>query len=147
MQPIYGLLLSQRLSATPFVYSFLGSVNLFNGRVDGQTVRVGEDTLHLGAPQSLPQGADVVAFARPHELEIVTDTQTTAGVGAKVSHVLSFGVTARVELDGMHTSAGQHFEVEMTRERLAELALQEGQLVRLHPSHLKVFGAQEKEAA
>lgn len=120
---------------------------MFNGRVDGQTVRVGEDTLHLGAPQSLPQGADVVAFARPHELEIVTDTQATAGVGAKVSRVLSFGVTARVELDGTHASAGQHFEVEMTRERLAELALQEGQLVRLHPSHLKVFGAQEKEAA
>jgi len=113
----------------------------------GRRYAWGEDTLHLGAPQSLPQGTDVVAFARPHELEIVTDTQATAGVGAKVSRVLSFGVTARVELDGTHASAGQHFEVEMTRERLAELALQEGQLVRLHPLHLKVFGAQEKEAA
>ena len=90
-----------RHPATPFVYGFLGSVNLFHGRVEGETVRVGDDALPHEANE-LDHGAEVVAFARPHELEIVTDPQSTAGIAARVSRVLSFGVTARVELDGVN---------------------------------------------
>ncbi len=36
-------------------------------------------------------------------------------------------------------AAGQHFEVELTRERVAQLALEEGQSVRLLPSRLSLF--------
>ena len=132
-----------RHPATPFVYGFLGSVNLFHGRVEGETVRVGDDVLPHEANE-LDHGAEVVAFARPHELEIVTDPQSTAGIAARVSRVLSFGVTARVELDGVNGSTGQHFEVEITRERAQELHLADGQQVRLVPSRLKVF---EREGA
>jgi sulfate transport system ATP-binding protein len=53
--------------------------------------------------------------------------------------VLSFGVTARVELDGVNGSTGQHFEVEITREQALALHLVDGQQVRLVPSRLKVF--------
>ena len=132
-----------RHPATPFVYGFLGSVNLFHGRVEGETVRVGDDVLPHEANE-LDHGAEVVAFARPHELKIVTDPQSTAGIAARVSRVLSFGVTARVELDGVNGSTGQHFEVEITRERAQELHLADGQQVRLVPSRLKVF---EREGA
>ncbi len=127
-----------RHPATPFVYSFLGAVNLFHGRVDGDDLRVGEDTLAHDR-RDLDHGAEVVAFARPHELEIVVDPQSTAGIAARINRVLSFGVTARIELDGVNGSTGQHFEVELTREQVKELALADGQLVRLLPSRLKVF--------
>lgn len=127
-----------RHPATPFVYGFLGSVNLFHGRVEGESVRVGEDSLPHVA-NDFDHGAEVVAFARPHELDIITDPQSTEGVAARVSRVLSFGVTARVELDGVNGSTGQHFEVEITRERVIALNLVDGQLVRLVPSRLKVF--------
>ena len=127
-----------RYPATPFVYGFLGSVNLFHGRVEGDTVRVGEDTLPH-EPHDFDHGAEVVAFARPHELEIVTDPQSGEGIAARISRVLSFGVTARVELDGVNGSSGQHFEVEITRQRVLELGLADGQVVRLVPSRLKVF--------
>ena len=127
-----------RYPATPFVYGFLGSVNLFHGRVEGETVRVGEDTLPH-EPHDFDHGAEVVAFARPHELEIVTDPQSGEGIAARISRVLSFGVTARVELDGVNGSSGQHFEVEITRQRVLELGLADGQVVRLVPSRLKVF--------
>ncbi|MDD3353382.1 sulfate ABC transporter ATP-binding protein [Zoogloea sp.] len=127
-----------RHPATPFVYGFLGSVNFFHGRVEGETVRVGEDVLPH-EPHDLDHGAEVVAFARPHELEIVTDPAATEGLAAKISRVLSFGVTARVELDGVNGSTGRHFEVELTRERAETLQLSEGQLVRLVPSRLRVF--------
>ena len=127
-----------RHPATPFVYGFLGAVNHFSGHVDGQSVRVGDEVLRHAAPD-LKHGDEVIAFARPHELDIVTDLAGTDGVPARVSRVLSFGVTARVELDGLNGATGQHFEVELTRERVEALALQEGQTVRLHPQRLRVF--------
>ncbi|MDP3578045.1 sulfate ABC transporter ATP-binding protein [Methyloversatilis sp.] len=127
-----------RHPATPFVYGFLGAVNPFHGKIDGSTVRVGDDVLPHEV-NSFKQGDDVVAFARPHELDIVIDPASTAGVSARIARVLSFGVTARVELDGLNGVSGQHFEVEMTRTRVEELGLQEGQPVRLLPSQLRVF--------
>jgi sulfate transport system ATP-binding protein len=132
-----------RHPATPFVYGFLGSVNFFHGRVEGEAVRVGDDTLPH-EPHDFDHGAEVVAFARPHELDIDTDPASTAGIAARINRVLAFGVTARVELDGINGSTGQHFEVELTRERVLELGLKDGQAVRLVPSRLKVF---EREGA
>lgn len=127
-----------RHPATPFVYGFLGSVNFFHGRVEGEGLRVGDDHLQHGV-SGLGQGAEVVAFARPHELDIVVDGGAGEGVAARVSRILAFGVTARVELDGINGATGQHFEVELTRDRVAQLALHEGQAVRLLPSRLSLF--------
>ena len=127
-----------RHPATPFVYGFLGAVNLFHGRAEGETLRVGGEVLHH-ADARFGRGADVVAFARPHELDIVVDPAATAGVAARVSRILAFGVTARVELDGVNGTSGQHYEVETTRERVAALGLAEGQPVRLVPSRLALF--------
>ena len=127
-----------RHPATPFVYGFLGSVNFFHGRVEGEAVRVGEDVLPH-EPHDFEHGAEVVAFARPHELEIITDLSNTEGIRACVSRILSFGVTAKVELDGLNGAIGQHFEVETTRERILEQGLQDGQEVVVVPSRLKVF--------
>ena len=124
--------------ATPFVYGFLGSVNLFHGRIDEGNLRVGEATVP-GAAADFAQGAEVYAFARPHELTIITDTAATAGLGAKVVRVLSFGANSRVELDGTGSADGQHFEVELPRAEVLKLALRAGQAVRLLPSRLKLF--------
>ncbi|MBL8448281.1 MAG: sulfate ABC transporter ATP-binding protein [Zoogloeaceae bacterium] len=127
-----------RHPATPFVYGFLGAVNFFHGRVEGEALRVGDDRLpHSGG--GIDHGTEVVAFARPHELEIVTDPTEVDGVAARISRILAFGVTARVELEGANGAAGQHFEVELTRDRVAKLGLMEGQGVRLVPSRLRVF--------
>ena len=133
-----------RHPATPFVYGFLGSVNLFHGRIEGEALRVGEEQVLVHDGGELVQGAEVVAFARPHELEIVVDAAAGVGVAAKIVRILAFGVTARVELEGANGTGTAHFEVELTRERVAELGLFEGQDVRLLPSRLKVF---EREAA
>ncbi len=123
---------------TPFVYGFLGSVNLFHGRVDAEHLRIGDESVPHGS-DDVAHGSDVYAFARPHELDIVTDEGSDAGIGARVSRVLAFGISVRVELDGVNGNSGQHYEVELTRERVEQLALQPGQLVRLLPSRLKLF--------
>jgi sulfate transport system ATP-binding protein len=55
--------------ATPFVANFLGSVNLFHGRVENGHLHVGDDALALGSTD----GSDgkAVAFVRPHEFDLV----------------------------------------------------------------------------
>ncbi|MDY0073167.1 MAG: sulfate ABC transporter ATP-binding protein [Thauera sp.] len=135
-----------RHPASPFVYSFLGSVNHFHGRAEDGQVRV-DDALLQHQPDELArtpdQGASVVAFARPHELDILPDVPAddgaANGVAAKISRILTFGATARIELDGINGSSGQHFEVELSQEKVQLQQLIEGQTVRLRPSRLKVF--------
>ncbi|MDR3212691.1 MAG: sulfate ABC transporter ATP-binding protein [Azoarcus sp.] len=130
-----------RQPGTPFVYSFLGAVNLFHGRVDGEGVRVGGDLLPGSAQAGGPaEGARVMAFARPYELDIVVSEEPGDGMAAKVSRALSFGVTTRIELEGLE---GQHYEVELTRERAEALGLTVGQAVRLVPSNLRIFEYEE----
>jgi sulfate transport system ATP-binding protein len=134
--------------ATAFAYSFLGAVNRFQGRIEGSNLRVGADAVPVASSAAVP-GEQVVAFARPHELDIVVDERDTRqGLAAKVNRVLLSGATARVELTGVVGSNGhaeqQHFEVELTRKQLADLGLVAGQSVRLTSSRLKVFPAEQK---
>jgi len=124
---------------TPFVYSFLGSVNLFHGRSEAGEVRVGDSTLrHSGS--SIPQGTDVIAFARPHELDIDTDLTQPDGIRARITRILAFGLTAKIELEKSDSQQGfRHYDVEITLDRLIALQLRTGSEVRLTPSHLKIF--------
>ena len=133
--------------ASPFVYGFLGSVNLFHGRVEGEHVVVGDATLpHDG--RDADHGAEVVGFARPHQLDIVMDVQSATGVPAVISRVLDFGASTRIELEGKLAGAELgppvHYEVILPRERVRVLSLREGQTVRLVPQGLRVF---RREAA
>jgi sulfate transport system ATP-binding protein len=124
--------------ATPFVYKFLGAVNEFRGQVDGADLRVGKSVI----PQAVSNGGgggEVVAFARPHEIEILPeDDRNAVGVPAQVSRILSVGPLARVELNGLNGTGG-FFEVELSSQRLSELKLATGQPVRIVSSHLRVF--------
>lgn len=122
--------------ATPFVYSFLGSVNLFKGETQDGSVRIGE--AQFEHQHDYAAGAQVYAFARPHELKISTDLEQN-GVPAVVERILSFGSTSRIELDG--GSEEQHYEVSVNLDELAALNLSQGQAVKLRPERLELFSA------
>ncbi|MGC3963105.1 MAG: sulfate ABC transporter ATP-binding protein [Rhodocyclaceae bacterium] len=125
--------------ATPFVYGFLGSVNLFHGRAEGGHVHVAGHT-HVHDGEALTNGADVIAFARPHELDIVPEQGNASGIAAQVTRILSFGPVSRIELAGQPgTGAPAVVEVELARQRVRELNLAEGTRVRVVPSQLRVF--------
>ncbi|MEN9464645.1 MAG: hypothetical protein RL217_826 [Pseudomonadota bacterium] len=119
--------------ATPFVYGFLGSVNQFKGRTEAQGVRIDDQVFVQN--HELASGTDVFAFARPHELEIVTDL-SVQGVPAAVDRILSFGHHSRIELEG---NDNQHYEVTVTPDDLVRLNLSRGQRVQLRPNRLKIF--------
>lgn len=129
--------------ATPFVYGFLGNVNLFHGRVDEGQIHVGPHNLIHQQAHEFAQGTQVMAFARPHELDIVTDPSRSDGVLARIDRILSFGLHVRIELSAVasenKTGLPQHFEVELLRSDVAKRQLSEGLRVRIVPSHLRVF--------
>src|SRR5689334_7162521 len=59
--------------ATPFVYQFLGDVNLFRGRVHDGRAMVGD--WHVPIPDDVPAGHDdALVYVRPHDLEILHAT-------------------------------------------------------------------------
>ena len=93
-----------RHPASPFVYGFLGSVNLFHGRVQDEAVHVGGERLSSDKV-ALDAGAEVVAFARPHELNIVVGGEDASGVPARISRILSFGVKGGFEAGGRFQDA------------------------------------------
>ena len=66
--------------ATAFAYSFLGAVNRFAGRIEGSSLRVGEPMRCRWRSSAAASGEEVVAFARPHELDIVVDDTDFARV-------------------------------------------------------------------
>ena len=127
--------------ATPFVYGFLGSVNLFQGKIHADRVQIGEDFIEH-SHHGFAEGTSVFAFARPHDLEIDVDTEHHEGIVARVDRILSFGTSTRVELEGLDSTAEQHFEVTLSPEKLEALGLTQGQIVRLRPMKLKLFEQQ-----
>ncbi|MFT3850262.1 MAG: sulfate ABC transporter ATP-binding protein [Propionivibrio sp.] len=131
--------------ASPFVYGFLGSVNLFHGRVDGQELRVGEHSLALEA-HDLAHDASAVGYVRPHELQLLPDDgQVVGGLPAKVLRISSAGALATVELSREDADdvqgAGRLLEVTVFRDTLRQLGIETGGRVRLKPQRVRVFPA------
>ena len=99
--------------ASAFVFDFLGSANHFghgNGEREAQLL-----------------------YSRPHDTEIVPGgSQRTGHEAAQVVRILRSGPVARIELAGIGDPP-RHFEVELSHEQLAKLALRDGQRVGLRP--------------
>lgn len=129
--------------ATPFAYNFLGTVNRFEGRWVQGALQVKADRLPLQDTDTvtdITEGAEVVAFARPHELQIIPNVETGAGIKANISRILAFGSTVRVELNDT-VSHNVFYEVDIPASHIAALPLREGQAVRVAPLQLRVFPA------
>jgi sulfate transport system ATP-binding protein len=127
--------------ATSFAYGFIGTVNEFRGHVEGGYLRVGNDLLPHSRTD-LSDGAPVVAFARPHDTEIVKGTEGE-GVAAKVNRILTSGAITRVELianGDARQGKKDYFEVEVTPNDLAALGLATGEAVRIKSRRLSLFG-------
>lgn len=129
---------------TSFAFSFIGNANAFHGRIEGPFVRIGSDLI-AHARTDLKDGQPVVAYARPHDLDIVSDAVGSSGVAARVNRVLANGAISRVELiaNGPERGAKDYFEVEIESHVLEDLKLQSGHRVRLQSRRLSLFPDQQ----
>ena len=127
--------------ATPFVASFLGSVNLFHGRVENGHLHVGDDALALASTDG--SDGNAVAFVRPHEFDLVPGWEARGGLPARIVRIVSVGPSAQIELT--HHD-GELIEVTIGREAFRLLGLSEGDQVSLRPRHIRVFPSEAQAA-
>jgi sulfate transport system ATP-binding protein len=121
--------------ATPFVYQFLGDVNVFHGRISQDRTSHEEAS---GQPLELDaSGEHEVTFVRPHDLELSLSRTTLTQIEATVRFVITAGSRVRLELASKDSP--QIISVELTRERYRELKLGQGDVVFVHPKQLQVF--------
>jgi len=122
--------------ATPFVYGFLGDVNLFHGRIDRGRVKVGASELEA------PEWAEArdqagVAYVRTYDVELTPSASGKSSIEAVVRHVRAFGPVVRLELD--RTDDGSSIEAHIPRAQHERLALTKGQRVFVSPTSVRVF--------
>lgn len=122
--------------ATPFVYHFLGDVNVFHGRL-AQDQSTNEAINGQSPAEADESGEHEVTFVRPHDLELSLSRTTAAQLEASVRFVITAGSRVRLEL--VAKNSPQTIEVELTRERYRELKLRQGDVVFVHPKQLQVF--------
>jgi sulfate transport system ATP-binding protein len=117
--------------ATPFVYNFLGNVNLFHGRIDdGQAYINEKETGHI-------------AYVRPHSIEIDRQPNGGSHFRARIKHINSAGPLVKVEVIA---EWGDPVRIEMTQERFKALQLTKDESVFVIPKDVKVFQKKSAES-
>jgi len=121
--------------ASPFVFNFLGNVNLFHGRV------LSDLTPQTGDAE---QGDSSIGFVRPHELEISRSMPVDSrSVLVRVLRIQAAGSLARIELS---TQDGKElFTAEIGKSELQSLALIHGEDVFITPRSIRYFDKAETQ--
>ncbi len=121
--------------ATPFVYDFLGDVNLFHGRIEQGKAYLG--SLEFEAPGHVGREARIATlYIRPHQLEIDRVDRGERQFRARVAHVNPAGPLVKVDLVA---EWGDPVRVEVSQERYRALALEDGSEVFVRPKDMSIF--------
>jgi sulfate transport system ATP-binding protein len=81
--------------ATPFVFGFLGNVNLFHGRAHDGWLHVGDTAFEVPEHRG-KDSVPAVAYVRPHEVEIDRYAAGGTGIPVQLARALVVGPTAAV---------------------------------------------------
>jgi sulfate transport system ATP-binding protein len=126
--------------ATPFVHRFLGTVNVFHGRVDGGSAQVG--ALAVTPPAAAP--AEIAVFVRPHDVQVARVRDQACALPARVVELALAGPVVRVAL--ADAGDGRRIEAELSHERQAELRLAPGDAVFLGFARYEVYDRAQEAA-
>ena len=108
--------------ANPFVYGFLGDVNLFKGRS--------------------PEG-ETHTYIRPHDLDVRRYATGDTGIVARLERALVMGSVARLELISQDNINQENIiEAEISAAEFREKNYREGELLVLTPRQAQVFVAE-----
>jgi len=122
--------------ASPFVYGFLGNVNLFHGRVHEGVLESGDVT--FDAPDHAEaQDAKGIAYVRPHDIEIDRYTAGADGIVVRLRRAHAIGPLAQLELE--RDDNQELIEAVISNERFAQLDLKDGETLLVRPKRLHVF--------
>jgi sulfate transport system ATP-binding protein len=139
--------------ASPFVYGFLGDVNLFHGRAHEGEVHL--EGLQLASPEHAgAQNAKAFAYVRPHDLDVeryapgagVDASGRPRGIVARLARAIVVGPIARLELvpadehkSADNAGADEVIEAQITAQQFREMGLREGEMLVVTPRRARVF--------
>jgi sulfate transport system ATP-binding protein len=133
--------------ASPFVYGFLGNVNLFHGRAHEGEMLIGADqhAIRLDTPENgQVQDAKAFAYVRPHDLDVTryTPGASHTGIAAKLTRAIVVGPVARLELEPVEAGMfGKDaiIEAQLSASQYRQQDFKEGETLVLTPRKARVF--------
>ncbi|MDB5744555.1 MAG: sulfate transporter, ATPase subunit [Polaromonas sp.] len=131
--------------ASPFVYGFLGDVNLFHGRAHEGEIQL--DGMKLDSPEhGSAQNAKAFAYVRPHDFEVQRYSPGADGIVATLDRAIVIGPVARLELipvdahkQTANPSTDTLIEAQMPSQKFRDMGLKEGEKLVLTPRNARVF--------
>jgi sulfate transport system ATP-binding protein len=115
--------------ASPFVYKFLGNVNVLQAKV---LARAG---VHMAGTATLE--AEGLIYVRPHDIAVVPHNPAVPGLTAVLRYVDAAGPQARLTLEQIETH--DQVDVEISRSELTALGLKVGDLASLKLREARSF--------
>ncbi|MFC5497254.1 sulfate/molybdate ABC transporter ATP-binding protein [Caenimonas terrae] len=136
--------------ASPFVYGFLGDVNLFHGRAhEGEVTLEG---MHLQSPEHAgAQNARALAYVRPHDLEVQRHVPGQGldaggrprGIVVKLDRAVVVGPIARLELIPVEATQqpgkDSIVEAQIPAQQYRDMGFREGETLVVTPRRARVF--------
>ena len=139
--------------ASPFVYGFLGDVNLFHGRAHEGLVHL--EGIELDSPEhQQAQNAKAFAYVRPHDLDVqryspgagLDAAGRPRGIVAQLSRAIVVGPIARLELipsddhkPADNASPDHLIEAQIPAQQFKEMGFKEGEMLVVTPRRARVF--------
>lgn len=122
--------------ASPFIYDFLGNVNLFHGRLRDGRIAIGETELPATA-NTTGMDASAVAYVRPHDIRVTRQPDAQATLAARVLRHNAAGPVAQIELE--RSDGGNRFTVQLSKDEFRQLNPQIGEVVFVELQRVRVF--------
>ena len=139
--------------ASPFVYGFLGDVNLFHGRAHEGLVHL--EGMQIDSPEhQAAQNAKAFAYVRPHDLDVeryapgagLDAEGRPRGIVAQLSRAIVVGPIARLELipsddhkPADNASPDSLIEAQIPAQQFKEQGFKEGETLVVTPRRARVF--------
>src|ERR1700728_5041967 len=122
--------------ASPFVYDFLGNVNLFSGRVREGAVVIADT--EFSVPETAGETeTPTVAFVRPHDIRITREPNAPKTFAALVIRSNAAGPVANLELE--RVNGGSQFTAQLSKEEFQRLLPKAGEQVFVELKNVKIF--------
>jgi sulfate transport system ATP-binding protein len=131
--------------ASPFVYGFLGDVNLFQGRAHHGEVHF--EGVQINSPEyATADNARASAYVRPHDLDVQRYTPGATGIPVRLARAIVVGPIARLELvplesgkDAAIGSADSIIEAQIPAQQFRDMDVREGETLVATPRRARVF--------
>ncbi|MDB5962677.1 MAG: sulfate transporter ATP-binding protein [Massilia sp.] len=122
--------------ASPFVYGFLGNVNLFHGRVHDGVLATGGANFSV-PDHKLVQDGKGIAYVRPHDLDVDRGPAGGDGIVVRLRRAHAIGPLAQLDLERADNQ--ELIEAVIPNERFRQLALKDGETLVVRPRRMQVF--------